>query len=148
MDLTKEQIERFWNKVDIRGCDDCWEWKYYKCKKGYGIVGFRVRGIDKLYKAHRVSLSLHSQYVDGMHCLHSCDNPSCCNPNHLKWGTNAENMRERNERNPIWRERVSQVGKRNGLTKRKLTIEQADEIRKLAKNGFTQSEEAGLWMRD
>lgn len=32
------------------------------------------------------------------HALHKCDNPSCCNPEHLYWGTEAQNVRDREER--------------------------------------------------
>jgi len=30
--------------------------------------------------------------------LHSCDNPPCCNPNHLREGTQANNMHDMNSR--------------------------------------------------
>ena len=33
------------------------------------------------------------------HTLHSCDNPSCCNPEHLRWGTAKENADDREVRN-------------------------------------------------
>jgi HNH endonuclease len=29
---------------------------------------------------------------EGMHVLHRCDNPRCCNPDHLFLGTQPENM--------------------------------------------------------
>lgn len=33
------------------------------------------------------------------HALHSCDNPACCNPNHLRWGSVKDNVRDALERN-------------------------------------------------
>lgn len=35
-----------------------------------------------------------------MQALHSCDNPPCVNPHHLRWGTNRENALDRAERGP------------------------------------------------
>jgi len=32
--------------------------------------------------------------VDAMMACHTCDNPICCNPGHLWWGTAAENMQD------------------------------------------------------
>ncbi|MCY0957741.1 HNH endonuclease [Streptomyces sp. H27-H5] len=33
-----------------------------------------------------------------LHALHSCDTPSCVNPAHLRWGTNADNVKDRGRR--------------------------------------------------
>ena len=45
---------------------------------------------------------------DGLEVLHSCDNPPCVNPAHLRWGTHAENMAEAAERGRMAR------GSKNG----------------------------------
>ena len=56
----------------------------------------------KVTKAHRVALANHQGIevpASDVHCLHSCDNPICVNPTHLRWGTakdNAIDMKKRN----------------------------------------------------
>ena len=81
-------MKRFWDKVDIRGEDDCWPWLAFKDFKGYG--SFSLGG--KTARAHRVAYSLsHGPTLGRMHVLHRCDNPSCMNPNHLFLGTNTDN---------------------------------------------------------
>lgn len=58
------------------------------------------RGTGKgLVKAHRLSYEIHHGPIPGdLWVLHSCDNPPCCNPDHLTVGTNAVNMRQMGDR--------------------------------------------------
>jgi DNA invertase Pin-like site-specific DNA recombinase len=65
--------------------------------------------------------------------LHSCDNPPCVNPAHLRTGTDAENMRD-------VAERKRQAGERNGF--HKLTQEQVDEVRAAHARGETNASQA------
>lgn len=83
--------ERFWEKVDIGGHDECWPWTgSTNGKRGYGT--FRTG--DKRDYAHRFALELHTgvRLLPGEESLHRCDNPPCCNPSHLFKGTAADNI--------------------------------------------------------
>jgi len=81
--------ERFWSKVDIKGEDDCWEWKRSLTTEGYGQFGVSGRMIG----AHRVAWELTNGLISkGMLILHDCDNKKCCNPKHLYLGTHCNNM--------------------------------------------------------
>jgi hypothetical protein len=85
-----ESIEerRFWKKVDIKGVDDCWEWKG-AIRSGYGAI----KRNGKVVRAHRVSYELTNGNIDNnLLVIHSCDNPMCVNPNHLRQGTYGDNI--------------------------------------------------------
>lgn len=87
--------ERLWSKVCILGADDCWEWRGSLDKAGYGriMVGGRK---GRPHSAHRVAWALHHgrEVPAGLHVMHECDNPPCCNPAHLRLGTRLDNMRD------------------------------------------------------
>lgn len=74
---------------------DCWEWPGARNKAGYGVFVTGGRSNQTRYLAHRVSFVIHKgQLPDGMLVCHTCDNPPCCNPDHLFMGDGWANMRD------------------------------------------------------
>lgn len=88
--------DRFWAKV--AKTETCWIWTGGKSFKGYGAIQEAGRGSRGLL-AHRVSFELANGPIpDGLYILHSCDNPRCVNPAHLRAGTQSENIAEAYEK--------------------------------------------------
>ena len=72
-------------------------------------------------RAHRAAFELHHGRKPNGVVLHSCDNPLCCNPNHLSEGTQLDNMVD------MVRKGRSLVGIKNPMCK--LSAEDIEHIR-------------------
>lgn len=89
---TPKRIDKFWSRVKIGNPDECWEWQASCFPTGYGHLTIKGKS---LY-SHRVSWELtNGEIPDGLFVCHKCDNPPCCNPQHLFVGTPLDNVRDR-----------------------------------------------------
>ena len=85
-----EYADRFWAKVLRSAADACWPW--IGALNGWGYGYFRIG--DMLYRAHRVAYTLTKGAIpEEALILHSRDNRRCCNPAHLRAGTQSENVK-------------------------------------------------------
>jgi len=88
-DFSKQD---FYDLLEPNG--ECLEWRGGYLHKGYSTT----RAYGKYWKTHRLALHLEGIDTTDHMVLHSCDNPLCCNPEHLRTGTNADNMTDRDSR--------------------------------------------------
>lgn len=104
---TPQDIERFMSKVQESG--DCWLWTARTKPKGYGMFDVSHEGRERTLLAHRFAYEVsNGEIPEGLMVLHTCDTPSCVNPQHLFLGTHRDNMDDmiskgrstRGERNP------------------------------------------------
>lgn len=73
----------------VRQPNGCIEWTGYTDRKGYGRFSTSYGEV----LCHRIAYAQHyGESIKGKHVLHRCDNPRCCNPQHLFLGSNQDNM--------------------------------------------------------
>ena len=85
---AKEMLLRLEKRSTIDS-NGCWIWKGSTNQAGYGRIEV---GSENCY-VHRISWIISRKRIipEGMLIIHSCDNPSCWRPDHLKLGTNQSN---------------------------------------------------------
>jgi len=83
----------FWKNIERHKSSlECWNWQGYVKPDGYGQTGKKVQGTRL---AHKVAWIITNGAVpEGMFVCHKCDNPRCCNPNHLFLGAPKDNSQD------------------------------------------------------
>lgn len=93
---SADPVEAFWLKVDKNGAGGCWLYTGFRKWDGYGWLARWTPERRRWLTAHRYAWILtHGEPAKGMHILHKCDNPPCCNPDHLFLGTHQDNMKDK-----------------------------------------------------
>ena len=98
MSIPDSERDRFWARVEKT--DRCWFWLQYRRysrrmtlvrARGYGI--FRTG--SKTYSAHKLAyLLVYGAIGPGLVVRHLCGDSRCVNPEHLRIGTQSENMQD------------------------------------------------------
>lgn len=132
--MNEREANKFWKKVQRGAPNECWPWIGAKDPGGYGRFLFR----GKVVKAHRLALAT---IVDvdvivagrlgstGVVVLHTCDNPDCVNPAHLRAGAQVDNVRDAASKKRM----RGPVGQTHPMTS--ITDDQVAEIRRLYATG-------------
>ena len=90
-EMTWDRLRQRLKKVQQGLPTPCWEFQGAKDQDGYG----KIRVGDEIERAHRLSfMCKHGPIESGMVVRHKCDNPPCCNPEHLFLGTNEDNLKD------------------------------------------------------
>lgn len=105
--------------------NDCWVWYGSCCRGGYGhLKRDRQR---TMMKVHILAYELFIGPVpQGLFVCHRCDNPPCCNPDHLFLGTPKDNVQDCIAKG---RKRLGKIYSGDEHSGTRVSVAQREEIR-------------------
>jgi hypothetical protein len=135
--VAEREPARFWSRVHKMPADGCWFWLGNLDKDGYGK--FQRAKLPGQKQGHVRSHRWAWEQVNGpvqpeQYLLHSCDMPACVRPDHLRIGTQAENVAEchakqRHSRSRLTPDRVREVRSRFAAGERQADIAKSLGVR-------------------
>lgn len=139
-ELSQKDENRFWAEVEILKSNQCWEWTAGNDGK-YGSFGICRNGKTITLKSHRVAYFIAFAVDAGaLDVCHHCDNPPCCNPEHLFIGTRSDNLQDMIRKNRrVWKGMPGETNHRA-----KLSDSQVLDIRKRYSEGEFSQRAAAL----
>ena len=91
----QELQEKIRENIKVSPDTSCWLWQGALHKQGYGRVWYKTKTLT----AHRASFTaFKGEIAEGLVVRHTCDVPTCCNPEHLEVGTQQDNMDDKHTR--------------------------------------------------
>lgn len=94
--ISEKQINRFYNFLGHKNNNGCIRWLGTIGNDGYGRISIN----HETYRAHRIAwIIVNGPIEEGLWILHKCDNPICCNIDHLFLGSYLDNEKDKDEKN-------------------------------------------------
>jgi hypothetical protein len=127
--IRKTLSERFWRRVE-KG-DGCWTWKSSHFPNGYASLHLNK---NKWLLAHRLAYQLIiGEIPSGLIVMHLCDNRGCVRPDHLRLGTQTDNMHDASMKGRLPGGTGQEPGEAHAMAR--LTANQIREIRETYSQG-------------
>lgn len=125
-------VQRYILDNSVASDTGCLIWARAKSRIGYGYTSVYR---DRAKYAHRLSyIAFKGPIAHGMKVLHSCDVRDCVNPEHLREGTQLENVQDMMSRG---RHVLNHKTRGDKNPQAKLTYRAASQIRELHQSGVS-----------
>jgi hypothetical protein len=130
-------MHKVWNRIGKS--DGCWLWFGTRNAQGYGLFNYADEtGKKRCMGAHRAAYMSHHNLTslppETPLVLHKCDNPMCCNPDHLFLGTHKINTDDKVAKGRCAKKLA--FAPRQGI----LTDPEIRRMRRMMEEGYTRSQ--------